>query len=506
MKVTALGVVFVVALLLGAWVRTNGAERRWVWQDEVTTLLHVAGRTGPDVDAGAPRTFGDLAADLRDPAPGGAGRVVAALAREDAQHPPLYYLAQRVWHDAGGDVLGRRSLSIALGALSVAAIGWFGFVLGGKRAGMLSAALAAVSPFLVLYGQQMREYGLWCGFIALSSGVVVVATRRGRATDWAAYAAASAAALWTSPLSLLLAPAHAAYALYAGGRRRLAQCALAYAVALVAFAPWAWVMFGGRAQIAESNAWSGGAYSLAALGAKLLFTESSSITDLAYANRFGILVSGFALLAIAAAAVYLVRREREIAVALGAIAIATALLPLLADLVLGSHRTASSRYLCPLVVVTLVALGCALARLPDRLAASGAALLVAIGAVSSAIGTSQPVWWDNHGDASLIEIARVLARDRAPTLLHDGPCVGLLGLARIAPPAEPVRCGPSATVALRAGWYVPDPSPAFTRRATAAGLRLVRITGGNDANDAVRAFRRNAGATTDEPYLTRLEP
>src|SRR3981081_3859480 len=103
-----------IALVLGAWVRTHGADQRWVWRDEVTTLLHVAGHVEGDVDGAAPRTFGTLAAFVRDPATGGAGAVVTALVREDAQHPPLYYASQRIWNDAGGGVLGLRAYAILL--------------------------------------------------------------------------------------------------------------------------------------------------------------------------------------------------------------------------------------------------------------------------------------------------------------------------------------------------------------------------------------------------------
>jgi hypothetical protein len=506
MKLSALRIVVIVALLLGAWVRTNGAEHRWVWQDEVTTLLHVNGRIGPEVDAARPRTFGELAAMLREPGPGGVGRVVATLVAEDTHHSPLYYVAQRVWNDAGGGALGRRSLSILIGALSVIAIGWFGFVLGGRRAGALAAALAAVSPFLVLYGQQMREYGLWCTFIALSSGAAVVAARRGGFTPWAWYAAASAAALWTSPLSVLLAPAHAVYAAYAGGRRRLAAVALAYAAALVAYAPWLRVQFDHRAQEVVDMSWSATPYAIPALAAKLLFTESSALTDLAYANRLGILASGLALLAIAAAVLYLLRRDRDSFVALGSIALTTAILPLLVDLVAGSHFSASSRYLSPLVVVTIVAVACALARLPQLVAVVGAAALVVLGAVSSAIATSSPVWWDNHGDSSMIEIASTLARDGSPPVLYEHSCAGLLGLARVAAPAERTRCGPTATQTPLAGWYVIKPSAELTAHAAAAGFKLVRVSGGSDTSEAVRAFRQKAGVTDEEPWLARFAP
>jgi uncharacterized membrane protein len=502
-RASVLSGIVVVAVLLGAWLRTNGAEQRWVWQDEVTTMLHVAGRTGADVDAARPRTFGELAATVREPAPGGIGRVTAALAAEDAQHPPLYYLAQRVWNDAGGSALGRRSLSILFGALAVLAIGWFGFVLGGARAGAFALAFAAVSPFLVLYGQQMREYGLWCALIAASSALTVVAARRGGAARWAAYAIASAAALWTSPLSILLAPAHAAYALYAGGPRRLLQWALAYAAALVAFAPWAAIVYAHRAQIAESNTWSATPYALSALVAKVAFTAASSFTDLAYAHKAGVAAGAVVLLAIVAAAVYLARTQRDAAVALGAIVVTTALLPFVIDVAAATHRTASSRYLCPLVVALVTGVACALARMPPRLGAVAAALLVVLGAASSALGTSSHVWWDNHGDSGLIGIEASLAQYGAPPVTFEHACAAALGLALIAAPGEKIRCR-DVSGEPRAGWYVLAPSLAYAARARAAHLALVPVAVGHDVNDAARSFQRSQGSE-DDPVLMRIE-
>lgn len=506
-KLGWLGAVLGVAIVLGGWVRTNGAQARWVWQDEAVTLLHVAGRTGTEVDAGPKsRTFGELRTVLSVPAPGGAAAVVAALAADDPQHPPAYYVAQRLWNDAHGDALGRRSLAILFGVLAVAAIAWFAGVLGGVRAAAIAAALAAVSPFLVLYGQQLREYGLWCALVAASSAALVAAARRGGATRWFIYAVASALALWTSPLSLLLVPAHAVYAGYAGGRRALTFCALAYVGALVAYAPWIGVMIAQRHAIADSNSWSATPYSPLALAAKVLFTLSSAFTDLAYANPRGVIASAVVLLLVAGAAVYLTRTDRDAAVALGSLALSTAGTLIVLDLLGGTHRAASSRYLAPLIVVAIVAVACALARLPQRAALALTAVLVALGAYSSALGTTAPVWWDNHGDSSLLAVAGTLARAGAAPLLFEGPCSGLLGLARVAPPAEPVRCAVDRLGRGDAGDYVLSPTPGFVARARAAGLAAVPAADAHDASDAVRAFRRRAGRGDDEPTLARLEP
>jgi hypothetical protein len=277
-------------------------------------------------------------------------------------------------------------------------------------------------------------------------------------------------------------------------------------VALLAFAPWAPIIYAKRAQIAAENAWSATPYSPLALAAKLLFTAASAFTDLAYANRIGVVAGAIALLVAAAAAVFLARKERAAAVALGAIAVSTALLPFVADIVSGTHRSSSSRYLCPLVIAIVVAVACALARAPRRFGTAAGAALVLLAAVSSALGTSSPVWWDNHGDSGTIAVAASLSRAGDPPVLYEGPCAGVLGLALISVPAEPLRCGPTAAGAIpTAGTYVVSPSAALEERARAAKLRVVPVTVGRDASDAVRAFRGDTGSAGADPVLARVE-
>jgi uncharacterized membrane protein len=496
-----------VALALGAWLRTNGAPQRWVWRDETITLLHTMGRTVVSLDAAPPRTCGELAATMGTPAPGGTVRVVDALASEDSQHPPLYYVIHRTWLDAGGGALGLRALDILLGACAVAAIGWLAFVLAGARAGAFATAFAAVSPFFVLYGQQLREYGLWATLIALSSGLAVLVARRraGVAPLAAAYAVASAAALWTSPISVLLAPAHAAYAWYAGGLRRALAVAAAYAVAALSFVPWLVVMYDHRAKIASETDWSGTPYTLLALTEKLVFTVGASFTDLGYVSRWGIVLGVLVVIGVAVAAIVLARTDRPSFAALGAVAATTAVLPFLADVVLHEHRTASSRYVTSLVLVSVVCVACALARLRDARAVSAAAVLVALAAFSSAVGTSSPVWWDNHGDSGTIAIGRALQRDPGATVVHDGVCAWILPLSRIAPPAEPVLCGPPGrAAALRPGMYLEETSPKQRAAAAASGLAIVPVVGMEQA-ESVRAFRRSANVVVDTPTLDKLE-
>ncbi|MBV8084994.1 MAG: glycosyltransferase family 39 protein, partial [Chloroflexi bacterium] len=76
-------------------------------------------------------------------------------------HPPLSYLLYHLWLPlAGPAVYALRALSAMFGALSVPAIGVLGRRLGGPWAGLLAAALLAVSRFDIWWSQQIRMYAL----------------------------------------------------------------------------------------------------------------------------------------------------------------------------------------------------------------------------------------------------------------------------------------------------------------------------------------------------------
>ena len=83
--------------------------------------------------------------------------------------PPLYYLLAWFWSRAAGiDEVGLRSLSALAGTLTVPVCYAAGRTLVSHRAGVIVAALSAVSPLLVWYSQEARAYGLFVLFGALS--------------------------------------------------------------------------------------------------------------------------------------------------------------------------------------------------------------------------------------------------------------------------------------------------------------------------------------------------
>lgn len=159
-------------------------------------------------------------------------------------HPPLYYLLLHYWQAAAGaGDFALRFLSVAAGVLGVAFIYQLAAALGDRRAGSLAAFFLAISPFAVVWSQEMRMYtwaalwttaGLWAAWRLWQTG---------RWRYWAVYVLACAAALWTLYLTatLLLITNFAFLFAWRQRRwnRRLLMQWLAAQVAVVAlFLPW----------------------------------------------------------------------------------------------------------------------------------------------------------------------------------------------------------------------------------------------------------------------------
>ncbi len=87
------------------------------------------------------------------------GATLGRLAFPVDQHPPLYYLLLHYWLVLGHGELWMRLPSALAGVLSVPLMWQAGAALGSRRAGLLAAALLALSPLQVWYAREARMYG-----------------------------------------------------------------------------------------------------------------------------------------------------------------------------------------------------------------------------------------------------------------------------------------------------------------------------------------------------------
>jgi hypothetical protein len=112
--------------------------------------------------------------------------------------PPLYYVVTWVWARIfGSGEVGLRSLSALVGTATIVMLALIARRLGGERAGLAAAALAAASPLLIWYSQEARAYALLVLLCAVSVWCLQREDRRG-------WALAAALALATHYFALFI--------------------------------------------------------------------------------------------------------------------------------------------------------------------------------------------------------------------------------------------------------------------------------------------------------------
>lgn len=146
-------------------------------------------------------------------------------------HPPLYYLALHYWMTlAGKSEYSLRFLSVVVGLLAVPVMYQLTrcLLLVGRKPGLgaapvwgggLAGTLAAVSPFLVYYSQEARNYMMvttWTllASLALWKGQEAILERsplRSRAAWWLVYIVFASFTLYTNYFGALLLLAHVIY-------------------------------------------------------------------------------------------------------------------------------------------------------------------------------------------------------------------------------------------------------------------------------------------------------
>lgn len=156
-----------------------------------------------------------------------------------AEHPPLYPVVLGVVAWFGGvDVASQRVVGCVVGAASVVLFGVVGRRLGGVRAGLLAALIAAVYPPLVIVdGALMSEPLLLLGLLTallLAYGLIAAPTVRGASALGAVVGVATLA----HTEALLLAPLLVLPAVWRPDRGRWTRTAAAVTACAIVLAPW----------------------------------------------------------------------------------------------------------------------------------------------------------------------------------------------------------------------------------------------------------------------------
>jgi uncharacterized membrane protein len=404
--------------LVGVALRFHGLSSRFFWADEVVTDVRLSGYTFVQVFHefydGKLHTVAQLRRFTGVHDGRGVDATVRSLAAEDAQHPPLYYIVTYYFAKAfGSSAAELRAPAAIFGALvpiAVALLCWELF--GSFLAALFGFALASLSPVLVVYSHQAREYSLWALLTALSTLLLLRAAKARSRKLWIFYAAACVAGLYTDVLFVLVLLGHAAYALLSlrGSSRRWSI--VAFTVAAAAFVPWAILIERGQSGIDRVNAWTATPWPLHMIVEKWIFNIGATFFDVEYARAAytAILVP---ILLIAGYAFYRLFKHGTLdqRIVIAALVLPTVLFLALPDLALHHHRSTVTRYGMPVYLALIVVVAGMLAnRVHVRSlgAAAAAFVLVCCAFWSSVVDVSSSVWWDNHGDADDLKTAAVV--------------------------------------------------------------------------------------------------
>lgn len=159
------------------------------------------------------------------------GAMLSSMVSHES-NPPLYFVVGWVWAKLfGTGAVGLRSLSALAGIAAIGLTYSAGRELVSERAGLVAAALAAVSPFMIWYSQEAREYMLLAALCGASVLFMARSLHRASARNLWLWAVFSALAILTYSFAGFLIAAEAIVLLYRV-RSRLAVTAAAV-VALV---------------------------------------------------------------------------------------------------------------------------------------------------------------------------------------------------------------------------------------------------------------------------------
>jgi len=174
-------------------------------------------------------------------------------------HPPLYLWLLHFWLRLTGESeFAVRYLSLIGGVLTVALTYVVARRLIGRRSALLATLLIATARFHIWWSQEARMY-VWAAFYALLSIYLFARLRHGGTRVWWAFVLASAAALYTlylAVLVLLIENLFVALTVWRKPRRR--RFAFAWIVAqlgvLALYAPWLYLALSRiRADVAKTS-------------------------------------------------------------------------------------------------------------------------------------------------------------------------------------------------------------------------------------------------------------
>jgi uncharacterized membrane protein len=379
--------ILMLLVVVGILFRFVNLDYKVYWHDEVYTSLRAAGYTRWEIDqelfqnkeiaVGTLQRFQQIK-------PGSTiADTVHSLAKEDPQHPPLYFAMARGWLKMfGSSMTASRLLPALLSLLGLPlmyALAWELFA--SHEIALLATTFLALSPFDVLFAQTARQYSLLTVLVIGSQWLLLRAIRRdakehknGNARtqktwsswqNWGLYTLSVVVGLYTHPFFALTVIGQAAYlgleVLFnksdwiAFGRKTqlkpgisVRNFCFAIATALILYSPWLSVIVTNRQRALATTDWARFSPGIGYLIEQWTLSFTSLFFDLYSSdNVVGTFLGRAPIMLLILVSIYAVCRrcDRSTALFVGTFILVPFLLLALPDLMQGGKRSAVSRYL-----------------------------------------------------------------------------------------------------------------------------------------------------------------
>ncbi|MBE9125822.1 glycosyltransferase family 39 protein [Coleofasciculus sp. LEGE 07092] len=440
----------IVILVLILFFRFTNLEKKVYWGDETYTSLRIAGYKWAEYSQifdGKEYTIEDIQKYQRLTPEKDLFDTIDSLAVEDPHHPPLYYVLGRFWGQWFGDsVAARRSLPALISLLAFPSTYWLCLELfQSSLTGWVAIALIAVSPFHLLYAQEMREFSLWTVTILLSSAALLRAMRQQTKFSWGIYSVTLALSFYTFLFSVLVAIGHGIYVLAVErfqSSKKILNYLLASVGGLILFFPWIFIVISNLSQIQATNSDKIDRVPLLYLIKTWALNMTHVFVDLQFGYRdpfdvqFGYNnpVTYFIIptLILIGYAIYFLccQTSKQVWLFILTLIGMTALALMLPDVVIGGTRSINARYLTPsylgieLAVAYLLAhkiFAISLKKQQQKLWQIIAVVLISCSVISCVLISHADTWWTKYTDYYAARLGYFINQAERPLVVIDNP-------------------------------------------------------------------------------------
>lgn len=460
---------FIVTLLvIGIFFRFVNLDKKVYWGDEVYTSFRVAGYTLTEVTKelfeGQIKSIKDLQFYQQPNLEKGPIATIEALAAEDSQHPPLYYIMAWFWERwFGSEIWIARSLPALISLLGFPCFYYLAWELFRSQiAAWIAVGIVAVSPFHVLYAQEVREYSLWAVTISLSSWLLLRSLRLNSTINWLIYAASLPLLLYTYLFSLLILIGHGIYVLILE-KCRLTKRWICFIIAsgggLLTFIPWLLIVAQNLSKVDETTSLLQAKVPLISLLQIWVINLCRIFIDLdsqgrivPFSNFITLIVLVLPILLVGYAIYFLCRyADRSTSLFILNLMGITGLALILPDLILGGIRSSATRYLIPCYLGIQLAVAYLLWKQTTNHQRPYLWRWIAIAIVSSsilscAVNSQAESWWNKYGSYYNPQVARLINQTKQPLAIANAYVPRIISLSYLLNPDAKIQFIPETNL------------------------------------------------------------